>query len=170
MLRIPAVVRLREGERQDLLAARDGGQEPLPLLLAAAREQGERAEHRRGVVGYRQQAASHLLAEDGRVRDRPALATVLLRDEDAVPAQLRDLAPEVARKAVRLLQRFAHGLERTLALDECARGGPQQLLFAREGEIRHEVGYPAGRLAAMPRNMRSFWISTVPPGWAIKMP
>src|SRR2546422_9405944 len=101
-MRVVAAATLLVGERQEPIAAGDGGKVLGPLRFAAPEPHCLGAEQDRREHRLRREAAAELLEDDHQLRVPEPGAAVPLRDEDAGPPEPRHLAPELAREAGRV--------------------------------------------------------------------
>ena len=129
---LPAVLGLGDGDGEDCVAARDGGQVCCLLLGGAAFLQRKRREDARREVRAGHRASAELLEQDTCVAERAANAAVLLRHEAAEQAGRRERGPalrHVRGSGVDGDERFLGEVAAQQALD----GGLQHaLLFVQE--------------------------------------
>jgi len=95
----------------------------------------DRARHE----GTGEARAAQLLHERQGVGERGAAAAVLRGDQQAGPAQGRDLLPEVGREAARVERQLLHPLGRAALQEERARRLLQERLRGGEGEIHRDT-------------------------------
>ena len=134
-LRIEPRRRLRVRERPDGLAAGDLRQRVLLLLVGAALEQRQHAADLRRDERARHERPPELLDQDDQVEVPEAGAAVLLGDEQALPALLRHLLPELRRVALLVVFHLADKRLGALLLQEVARRVLQQFLLFRQSQV-----------------------------------
>jgi hypothetical protein len=118
---------LEHGERADSLAQGHGGEQRLGAPPAG---RGQRGGGDDGAADERarEAGAPQLLDEGERVTEGAAAAAQPGRDQQARPAEHRDLLPEIGREAARVERNCLHTFDRAALLEERARRLLQELL------------------------------------------
>src|SRR5437879_3955269 len=131
---VTARVRLRPRQRHARLAPGDLREPLLLLRVGAGLEDREPAEQRRE-EWPRHHGAAHLFHEHGEVDEAEPGAAVGLGIDEAQPALLGELGPELRREARVLGHARADELGRALVLEELPRRRAEHLLVGVEPEI-----------------------------------
>ena len=108
---------LEHGERADPLAHRQGGEQCVGASSAGRGQRGG-GHHRARDERAREAGAPQLLDEGQRVADGAAAAPQLRRDQEARPAERRDLLPQIGREAPRVECPLLHALGRAALLEK----------------------------------------------------
>jgi hypothetical protein len=135
-LEVPPSTVLGEGERRDPAAVGDAGQELGRGRLVAAVQDRVGAEHRAAEVRRDQQRAAGLLQHDGELDEREAAAAELLRDGEALQAELAGhLLPHRAVVPGRVGHQGPHRRGGRLGGEEAAHRCPKFVLLRGEHEF-----------------------------------
>ena len=136
---VPAGALLEEGEGGPGLPGGDARQPRRLLCLRARVEHREPAEEHGREERAGHDGAPHLLEDHREVDESQADATVRLGVDQAEPAELGELAPELVGRAGGVVHHPPDESGGTLLLEEAPRRLAQQLLFLAEPEVHQST-------------------------------